>query len=229
MNGYTLGFLLVIIAMIISMIAQAKVNGAYSKYSKIESYTGMTGYQVARRMLDQHGLSHVAIREVKGTLSDHYDPRNETVNLSRDVYYGSSIASVAVACHECGHALQHAEGYRSLIIRNALIPFFNVSQQLGYLAIFIGFFFGSYDLAMIGVILICGILIYQLLTLPVEFNASSRALHYLDEGVLVQGETLDGARSMLSAAAFTYVASMLSSLASILRLVLILGGGRRRD
>lgn len=226
MNGYTIGYIAVIIAFIISLIAQSKVNSAYSKYRKIDSNTGMTGYMAARKMLDDHGLNYVYINEVSGKLSDHYDPRNQTVNLSRDVYEGTSIASIAVACHECGHALQHAEGYQSLVIRNSLIPFFNISQQLGNIAIIIGLLSGLLNLAMIGIILVCGILLYQMLTLPIEFNASSRALDYLGNGIL-NGNTLSGAKSMLSAAAFTYVAAALASLASILRLFLIVN--ERRD
>lgn len=228
-NSYTLGFLLVLIAAIISLIAQSKVQGAYSKYSKIDAYIGKTGAMIAREMLQSQGLYDVTIREVSGKLSDHYNPSNKTVNLSSDIYHGTSIASIAIACHECGHAIQHAQGYKSLVIRNSLIPTFNIMNTIGYGAIMIGYATSMLNIALVGVILISGMLCYQLLTLPIEFDASKRALAYIDEYSMLQGSTYKGAKSMLSAAAFTYVAAMLASLASILRLLLIILGNNRRN
>lgn len=228
MDGYLLGYVLIFIAMIVTMAAQAKVSNAYRKYSQYDSYTGMTGAMMARRMLDEYGLNHIQIREVNGQLSDYYDPRNETVHLSRDIYEGTSIASLAVACHECGHAIQHAEGYTSLVVRNTLVPYCNLSSKLGYVAIFIGLAMNSYTLAMVGILLVSAILFYQVITLPVEFNASNRALAYLNS-LGLNGSTLEGSKDMLTAAALTYVAAAFSALMSILRLLLIvLGNGKRR-
>ncbi|WP_041138521.1 zinc metallopeptidase [Beduini massiliensis] len=228
MNYYMFGYLLLFIGAILTMGAQMKVQSAYGKYSKIPSSSGLTGYETARRILDQNGLQDVEINVVNGKLSDHYNPKNKTVNLSRDVYNGHSIASIAVAAHECGHAIQHQVGYRSLVYRNALVPLFNVSQWAGYIVLFIGFAMGELNIALLGIVLISAILLFQLLTLPVEFNASSRALEILDTGMIPASE-VGGASQMLSAAAMTYVAAVAASLLSILRLLLLVLGSSRRD
>lgn len=228
MSYYMFGYVLILIGAILTMAAQAKVQSAYGKYSKIPSSSGLSGYDTARWILDQNGLQDVEINAVNGRLSDHYNPKNKTVNLSRDVYNGHSIASIAVAAHECGHAIQHKEGYRSLVLRNTLIPLFNVSQWAGYIVLFIGLASSAMNVALLGIGLISAILIFQLLTLPIEFNASSRALTILDSGMIPSSE-VGGASQMLSAAAMTYVAAVAASLLSILRLLLLVLGNSRRD
>ncbi len=228
MSYYTLGYVLILVGGILTMMAQRKVQSAYSKYRRVPSSSGLTGYDVARRILDLNGLQDVEIRAVGGQLSDHYNPRNKTVNLSQDIYHGHSIASIAVAAHECGHAIQHKEGYRSLVLRNTLIPVFNVSQRIGYAVLFLGFIMGEMDMALIGVFLISAILLFQLLTLPIEFNASQRALKILDTGMISASE-VGGASQMLSAAAMTYVAAVAATLLSVLRLLLIVLGRSDRD
>lgn len=225
-STYMIGYLLVAIGAIIMIFAQIKVNSTYSKYEKISNSRGITGAVVAREILDRNGLHNVQIRQVNGKLSDHYDPRNKTVNLSQSIYSGTSIAALAVASHECGHAIQHKMNYRPLVFRNAIIPFCNVGQSLGWIAVFIGLLLGETGIAWIGVILMSGILLFQIVTLPVEFDASSRALQILKANYLTSSE-YSGAKSMLSAAAFTYVAAMLSTVLSLLRIVLIVLGNDR--
>lgn len=219
-STYLIGYLLVAIGSIIMIFAQIKVNSAYSKYEKIANSRGITGAMVAREILDRNGLSDVQIRCVNGRLSDHYNPGNKTVNLSQGIYDGTSIAALAVASHECGHAIQHKVGYRPLVFRNAIIPLCNVGQYLGWVAVLIGLLMGNSNIAWLGVILMGGILLFQVITLPVEFDASSRALQILKANYLTTSE-YSGAKSMLSAAAFTYVAAVLSTILSLLRIVLI--------
>lgn len=223
---YMIGYLLVFIGSIIMLYAQIKVNGAYSRYKRVPNSRGITGAMVAREILDQNGLRDVQINAVSGKLSDHYNPRNKTINLSSEIHDGTSIAALAVASHECGHAIQHLVGYKPLVFRNAIIPLCNVGQTLGWLAIFIGLIMGNTEVAWIGVILMSGILLFQIITLPVEFDASSRALKILKANYLT-GDEYSGAKSMLSAAAFTYVAAMLSTILSLLRIVLIVIGNDR--
>jgi len=224
-----LGNILVLVGVALMALAQMKVSSAYNKYSKVQNSRYLTGYDVAREILDQHGLSSVQIFEVQGRLSDHYNPSNQTLHLSRDIYHGTSIASLAVAAHECGHALQHQEGYRPLTFRNAIVPVCNFSYNLGWVAIMIGLFMGRTSIAWIGVLLTSLMLLFQIVTLPVEFDASSRALSILNDRYLVQDEYF-GAKKMLTAAALTYVAGMLSTLLSLLRIVLVvLGNDRGRD
>ena len=228
-NPYNLiGLILLVVGTVIIIIAQAKVSSSYNKYAKIQTSGNFTGLQVAREILDSHGLQDVTILETKGRLSDHYNPKNKTVNLSHDIYQGTSLAAVAIAAHECGHAIQHKEGYRPLVFRNTILPFCNVGQFLGMIAIFIGLFIGNMTFAWIGVVLMMGILLFQVATLPVEFDASARALSILDKYYL-QTEEYNGAKSMLSAAAFTYVAALLATLLSLLRIILISMGNSRRD
>ncbi len=225
-RAYLIGYLLVIISSLIMIYAQIKVNSAYSKYSKIPNSRHMTGAMVAREILDRNGLQDVRINAVGGKLSDHYNPRNRTINLSRGIYDGTSIAALAVASHECGHAIQHLVGYKPLVIRNGILPLCNVGQYLGWIAVIVGLIFGNSNIAWLGVILMSGILLFQIITLPVEFDASSRALGILKANYLTTDE-YSGARSMLSAAAFTYVAAMLSTVLSLLRIVLIVAGNDR--
>ena len=181
----------------------------------------VTGKEVARKILDANGLEDVQINEVAGTLSDHYNPSNKTVNLSTDVYKDSSIASIAVAAHECGHAIQDKVGYKFLRFRHAFIPTVNICSKLGYFVVMIGLLFGSFHLAMAGFILLCTILIFQLVTLPVEFDASKRAGVFLKEYNLATEDESKGVKKMLGAAALTYVAGVLASALQILRLIIV--------
>lgn len=225
-STYMIGYLLVAIGSMIMIYAQIKVNSAYSKYEKIPNSRQMTGAMVAREILDRNGLHDIQINRVSGKLSDHYNPRNRTINLSQGIHDGTSIAALAVASHECGHAIQHLVGYRPLVFRNTILPLCNVGQYLGWIAVFIGLLMGNTNIAWIGVILMSGILLFQIVTLPVEFDASSRALEILKTNYLTSDE-YSGAKSMLSAAAFTYVAAMLSTVLSLLRIVLIVLGNDR--
>lgn len=225
-STYMIGYLLVLIGSLLMMYAQIKVNSAYKRYEKVPNSRGITGAMVAREILDQNGLGDVEINMVKGKLSDHYNPGKKTVNLSSGIYNGTSIASLAVAAHECGHAIQHLVGYKPLVFRNAILPLCNVGQYLGWIAVFVGLLMSNSGIAWIGVILMSGILLFQIVTLPVEFDASSRALQILKANYLT-GDEYSGAKSMLSAAAFTYVAGMLATVLSLLRIVLIIVGNNR--
>ena len=217
---YMIGYLLVIVGAIIMALAQMKVSRAYNKYSRIENSRHLTGRDVAYEILNQHGLSDVQIYEVKEHLSDHYNPSNLTLNLSSEIYHGTSIASLAVAAHECGHALQHQEGYKPLTFRNMIVPVCNISQTIGWVAILLGLFIGKSSISWLGVLLMSLMLLFQIVTLPVEFDASSRALSILNDRYLTEDE-YPGAKKMLTAAALTYVAAMLSTLLSLLRIVLM--------
>ena len=226
---YDATYILVIIGFLLTLGAQVLVKGRYSKYKEISASKKMTGEEVARKILDANGLMNVTIRESAGTLTDHYDPRNKTVNLSTDIYKGTSIASIAVAAHECGHAIQDKEGYQFLRIRHAIIPTVNICSKLGYVVILIGLFAGYFNVAMLGLIMLAAILVFQLVTLPVEFNASARAKKQLQELNLANSSDSEGVKDMLYAAALTYVASLASSVLQILRLFLIISNSRRRD
>ena len=214
-------YILVVIGFIITLIAEIGVKGSYNKYKKISVSKMVTGKEVARKILDANGLEDVQINEVAGTLSDHYNPSNKTVNLSTDVYKDSSIASIAVAAHECGHAIQDKVGYKFLRFRHAFIPTVNICSKLGYFVVMIGLLFGSFHLAMAGFILLCTILIFQLVTLPVEFDASKRAGVFLKEYNLATEDESKGVKKMLGAAALTYVAGVLASALQILRLIIV--------
>lgn len=220
------GYGLIIIATIITLAAQFYLNSKYNKYSKINCKSDLSGVEVARKILDENGLTDVHVTEVKGMLSDHYDPRRKVVRLSSDIFHGTSIASVSVAAHECGHAIQHKEGYFFIKLRGILVPFVNFSSNFGYIAIMIGLIFGFMDLAWGGFGLLLMILIFQLVTLPTEFNASSRAREQLSKLQIIDDYELDGSRKMLNAAALTYVASLASTLLELLRMALIIA---RRD
>ena len=222
-------YILVIIGAIITLIAQIGVKGSYSKYKRINASKMITGHEVARRILDANGLENVQIKEVAETLSDHYNPSDKTVNLSTDIYKDSSIDSIAVAAHECGHAIQDKVGYKLLRFRHSIIPTVNICSKLGYIVVVIGLLFGSFNLAMIGLFLLCTILVFQLVTLPVEFNASRRAKIELKKLELVDNKDTSGVKSMLFAAAMTYVASVASTLLQMLRMLLIILNSRRSD
>lgn len=226
--GYDPTYILVIIGLLITLVAQAWVSGSYSKYKKISNSSNITGKEVARKILDANGLSNVGVVEVSGNLTDHYDPSKKQVSLSTDIYRDSSVASIAVAAHECGHAIQDKVGYTFLRIRHSLVPTVNLCSKLGYLVVFIGFIFGYFEIAMIGFILLCAILLFQLVTLPVEFNASKRAMQQLRELNITDERGHSGVKKMLTAAAMTYVASLVSTLLQLLRMLLIILS-RRRD
>ena len=218
---------LTIISVVITVLAQVFVEGAYSKYKKVRNEKGITGMQAARYILDKNGLNDVKIEEVSGHLSDHFDPKDKTVRLSSDNFRGESIASVSVACHECGHALQDKDGYLFMRIRHSLVPLVNFSSYAGYLAIVIGIFFGATSFIWLGILLEMVILLFQIVTLPVEINASKRALKELDKDNFLNSKEFGKGKIMLSAAAMTYVASVAAALIQILRLVLMFR--RRRD
>ena len=219
--GYDPTYILVVIGFLITLIAQIFVNSSYKKYKKVNVKSGLKGFEVARKMLDSNGLTNVKIEEVKGELTDHYDPTSKVVRLSTDIYHGSTIASSSVAAHECGHAIQDKEGYFFLRLRANLVPIVNISSKLGYFAILIGLIFGFLNLAWIGIFLELAILLFQLITLPVEFNASKRANEFLKKESLIEKTEQDGSKSMLNAAAMTYVASVISTILEIFRLILI--------
>lgn len=214
-------YLLTILAFLITITAQIFVNGSYSKTRKIKNKHNLTGEEVARTILDKNGLRNVQIEEVHSTLGNHYDPTTKTVRLSSDIYHNTSIASASVAAHECGHAIQDKDDYTFLRIRHALIPIVNFSSYAGYIAIVIGCIFSSINLIWVGILMEIIILLFQLVTLPVEFNASSRALKQLEELNLLEKSEIKYSRKMLGAAAMTYVASVAAAVLEILRLLLI--------
>ena len=210
--------------LILAMYAQAKISSAYEKYNKVTASTGLSGAEVARKVLDRNGLSYVDIKMVDGKLSDHYDPRDKTLNLSRDVYYKNSIASVSIAAHEVGHAIQDSVDYAPLKIRAALVPLANLGTQLSFFLIILGFFFSVF-FTKLGIALFFFAVLFQIVTLPVEYNASNRAKKELAMGIITE-EDLKGTREVLSAAALTYVASTIVAIGQFLRLLSIFG---RRD
>ncbi len=214
---------LILPAALLAMYAQVKINSTYSKYSKVASRRGVTGAEVARRILDQNGLQSVQIGHVAGNLTDHYDPRTQVVNLSDSVYNSTSVAAIGVAAHETGHAVQHAVGYAPIRIRNAIVPVVNIGSTLSIPLFLLGFLFSIGILADIGILLFSFAVLFQLVTLPVEFNASRRAIATLESGYILEDEELGGAKKVLGAAAMTYVASAAMALAQLLRLILIRG------
>lgn len=235
--GYGLGYnyfdptiILVLIGVVLSLWAQSRVTSTFNKYSKVRSRTGMTGAEAAKRLLHSQGIYDVTVRQVSGNLTDHFDPRTKTVNLSQSVYNAASVAAIGVAAHECGHAMQHDEGYAPLRFRSALVPVANFGSKISWPLILIGVMFGGLGspLVQIGILMFTMAVLFQLVTLPVEFNASRRAVKLLDSQGILVGEEVDGTRSVLSAAALTYVAAAASSMLQLLRLI-ILYGGRRRD
>ena len=221
-------YMLIVISALISLFAQFLVNSRFSKYSRVRSRSGMTGAQAAERILQSQGIYDVAIQRVSGKLTDHYDPRNKTLNLSDAVYASTSVAAVGVAAHECGHAIQHARGYAPLSFRSALVPVANIGSQLSWLFIILGIFFGgSHTLIMIGILMFSAAVLFQLVTLPVEFNASGRALKLLSETGILQKDEVSDTRKVLSAAGLTYVAAATTAVLQLLRLLRLFGGNDR--
>ena len=215
-----------LISLIITLSAQLYVNSSYSKYSKEKTNKGETGEQVARKILDRAGLDNVAVFETNGILSDHYDPKQKAVFLSSGNFNSSSIGAISVAAHECGHAIQHQQKYIFMNIRAALVPFVNIASYAGYFAILLGVILGALDLIWLGILAECIILAFQLITLPVEFNASNRALKILETDNYLTKKELTGGKKVLRAAALTYVAAVATTLLEIFRLIILYG---RRD
>ncbi|MDE6208445.1 MAG: zinc metallopeptidase [Lachnospiraceae bacterium] len=224
-------YFLVIIAAIISLIAQAKVNSAYSKYSRVYSRTNLTGRQVCEILLRNKGIYDVSIERVSGRLTDHYDPTKKVLRLSDATYDSSSLAALGVAAHECGHVMQHADGYAPLTIRSTIAPVASVSSYASWGLILFGLLFGGTTgdtFLKIGIIAFTVVVLFQLITLPVEFDASKRALAMLGDNGILYGDEVKGAKKVLSSAALTYVAAAATAILQLLRLLIILGG-RRRD
>lgn len=227
--NYDWTILLVIPGFLISLWATFKVNSTFKKYSNMRTYRGYTGYDAARRILDANGLSDVRIEQVAGHLSDHYDPRANVIRLSSSVYSSPSPAAIGVAAHEAGHAIQYAKKYAPIKLRAGLVSITNFSSMLAIPLFFIGLIMASDALMLAGILLYSAISFFQLVTLPVEFNASSRALTVLRSSGMLNPDELKGARKVLTAAALTYVAALLTSLLTLLRLLLLANGrGRRR-
>lgn len=214
-------FIILIPALIIAAWAQFKVSSTFEKYSKYGSSGGYTGSQVARILLDSHGLYDVPVELTPGRLSDHYDPSRRVMRLSEEVYYGNSVASIGVAAHETGHAIQHKERYAPLVIRNSIVPVANFGSNASWVLFLLGMVFGLKGLVSIGILLFTAAVVFQIITLPVEFNASNRALKILESKGLLYGDELRGAKSVLSAAAMTYVAAALTAIAQLARLIFI--------
>ena len=208
-------------AIIIAAIAQIKIKSSFSKYSKVNSVNGYTGAQVARMLLDSAGLFDIPVEIVQGKLTDHYDPTKRVMRLSSEVYNGTSVASIGVAAHETGHALQDKERYVPLKLRNAIVPAVNFSSNASWVLFLIGIILSIHSLINIGIILFSAVVLFQLVTLPVEFNASSRAIKVLESRNILYGDEIKGAKSVLSAAAMTYVAATLMAISQLIRLVLI--------
>lgn len=225
-------YILVVIGAVICMIASARVKGTFNKYSQLRSMSGMNGAQVAQRVLQAAGIYDVQVRHVSGSLTDHYDPRTKTVNLSDPVYNATSVAALGVAAHECGHAIQHAKSYAPLSIRSALVPIANFGSMLAWPVILIGLLFNTRSSGLIidiGILLFSAAVLFQLVTLPVEFDASRRALVMLrTQGILADDE-LKYTRRVLKSAALTYVASAAAAILQLLRIMLITNGRRRDD
>lgn len=225
---YDSTYILVLIGVVISMIASAKLNSTYQRYSSVRSMCGLTGAEVAQKLLNNQGIYDVTVRRVAGNLTDHYDPRTKTVNLSDSVYGSTSIAAIGVAAHECGHAMQDAGEYVPLRLRAALVPVANFGAQISWPLILIGFFIGGGFLVDIGILLFSAAVLFQLVTLPVEYNASHRAVKLLDSIGILRDQEVGQARKVLGAAALTYVAAAAASILQLLRLLLLFGN-RDRD
>lgn len=223
---------MVLPAIILAMVAQNKVTSTFNKYSRSYSRTGMTGAEAARRIMELNGIYDVSVEKISGNLTDHYDPGKKVLRLSDNVYSSSSISAIGVAAHETGHAIQHANGYAFLSLRTIMVPIANISSRLAMPLVFLGILFGfsshmTNPFINLGIILFGLSVVFTIITLPVEFNASKRAIACLDESQILVGSELDGAKKVLSAAAMTYVAATIVALANFLRLILIFGNRRR--
>jgi len=222
-------YILIIFAFLLSLIVQTSMQSTFRRYSRVASLCGLSGAEAARRILDSEGLYQVRVQPIRGSLTDHYDPRSKTVNLSETVYGSRSLSALGVAAHECGHAIQDAQEYVPLRVRSALVPAANFGSQFSWILFFIGLLFSSQILCQIGILLFCLALLFQLVTLPVEFNASHRALVKLGDMELMNRSEVKNTRKVLRAAAMTYVAAVCTSLLYLLRMIILSGGGRRHD
>lgn len=225
-------YIFVLIGVILSLIAQAGVTRTFSKFSRVGNQRGITGAEAAERVLHGAGIYNVRIEHISGNLTDHYDPKNKVLRLSDSVYGSSSVAAVGVAAHECGHAIQHAKGYAPLQLRSVLVPVANFGSKIAWPLILIGLLFtsGTYSVLIdIGIIAFSFAVLFHIVTLPVEFNASNRAIRVIADTGMMQGEEIKGARKVLNAAAMTYVASAATAILQLLRIVLLTGGRRRND
>ncbi|SHH77820.1 hypothetical protein SAMN02745135_02081 [Caloranaerobacter azorensis DSM 13643] len=218
-------FILVLPAIIFAMYAQTKVQTTFNKYLRVGNISGYTGAQVARMILDRNGLYDVRIELIGGSLTDHYDPRSKVLRLSREVYSGTSVASIGVAAHEVGHAIQHANDYFPLILRNSIAPVASFGARFVWILIFAGFILQAYSLIQLGILLYLAVVVFQVITLPVEFNASHRALAQLQNGIITY-EEVSPVKKVLRAAALTYVAATLVAIGQLLRLIIL---SNRRD
>lgn len=216
-------------ALLLGLYAQMKIRTSYSKYLRVANARGLTGLNAARYLLDSAGLYDVEIEGTPGELSDHYDPSSRKLRLSRGVANSASVAALGIVAHEVGHAVQHAEGYAPLRVRSAIVPVVSIGTWLGPILFIIGFLLQAYDLAVLGVLAFAGAAVFSLITLPVELNASSRAMQMLTKAGLVTQQEYSGAKSVLSAAALTYVAAAAQSISTLLYYVFLLGGLRRSD
>lgn len=227
MEYYSTWMIFVLPALLFASYAQLKIKSSFNKYSKVSNETGYTGSQIARIILDRNGLEDVRIENVRGNLTDHYDPRTRVVRLSNSIYSGNSIASMSVAAHEVGHAIQHAEGYLPLILRSRMAPIANIGSRLVWVFIGIGFLISPIFVEL-GVILFMGVVLFQMVTLPVEFNASRRALVQLENGIASPG-TIGPSKKVLQSAALTYIAATLVAIGELLRILAMTSNNRRRD
>lgn len=230
--GFDTTYLLVLIGAVICMIASARVKSTFKKYSGYRSMTGMTGAQAAQRILNNAGIYDVTIQHISGNLTDNYNPTRKTLSLSDSVYNSTSVAAIGVAVHECGHAIQHQNGYVPLSLRAAIVPVANIGSTIAWPLILIGLFFSANTGSLfinLGIICFSFAVIFQLVTLPVEFNASRRALVALEEQGILASDELPYTKKVLSAAALTYVASAAAAILQLLRLVILFGGKNRDD
>ena len=225
-------YIFVLIGVIISLIASAMVNSSFSKYSKVANLRGITGAEAAERVLHRAGIYDVRIERVSGNLTDHYDPRSKVLRLSDSVYGQTSVAAVGVAAHECGHAIQHANGYAPLKLRSTLVPIANFGSKIAWPLILIGLLFSnetSILLLNLGIIAFSAAVLFQIITLPVEFNASTRAIRMIADTGMMEGQEIKSAKKVLNAAALTYVASAATAILQLLRILILTGGRRRND
>jgi len=220
---------LIIVGMLISIIASGNVNATYHKYSAVKNRRDITAKEAAERILTGVGIRDVSVEHIQGELTDHYDPKKKVIRLSDSVYNSTSVAAIGVAAHECGHVIQHYGSYFPIKVRNAIVPVVNIGAKLSWPLILLGILFGLTNLVDIGIVLFSLVLVFQLVTLPVEFNASKRAIAVIEQTGILQGEEIKGAGKVLNAAALTYVAGALATALQVLRLFLLFGGRRRRD
>lgn len=225
-------YFLVLIGVVLSLLASGRVKSTFARYSQVRNSRGLTGAQAAEQVLHTAGIYDVRIEQVRGNLTDHYDPRSKVLRLSDSVYGQTSVAAVGVAAHECGHAIQHAKGYGPLKLRSTLVPIANFGSKLAWPLIIFGLFISGESSRLLinaGIIAFLGAVVFQLVTLPVEFNASNRAIRMIADSGMMYGEEIKGAKKVLSAAALTYVASAATAILQLLRILILTGGRRRND